>query len=75
MTRYRKWSLHVLWNPRAWVYSLKNKGPLLKNFLKSKMESTMKLSNFKFNEDKNLVPEKFKEYCIIFYLFQTLKMS
>ena len=39
------------------------------------MESTMKLSNFKFNEDKNLVPEKFKEYCIIFYLFQALKMS
>ena len=37
------------------------------------MESTMKLSNFKFNEDKNLVPEKFKEYCIIFLPFSSTK--
>ena len=28
----------------------------------------------KFSKDKNLVPELFKEYCILFYIFQGLKL-
>ena len=31
-----------------------------------KTESTRKLSNFKFSVDENLVPESFKEYCVLF---------
>ena len=39
-----------------------------------KTESTRKLSNFMFQWTQNLVPEQFKEYCILFYIFQGLEM-
>ena len=69
MTWYRKWSLHVLWNPRAWVYSLKNKGLPLKNFLKSKMESTWKLSNFNSMWTKTLYQNNIIQNIAIFFTF------
>ena len=72
------WSLHVLWNPRAWVYSLKNKGLPLKNFVKSKTEfspGNWVIFLILCGQKPCARIINFKEYCIIFYLFQALKMS
>ena len=70
ITRYRKWSLHVLWNPRAWVYSLKNKGLPLKNFVKSKTGSTRKLSNSYFIWSKILYQNNLKNIASFFTFFK-----